>query len=193
MDGHDLALAYSLSSIAGLRASLTIAAVSLAVHLHWLAGPPGMTWIGSDVTLGIAALLAVADFVADKVPGVDHVLHLVHMVLAPVAGGTVALTADPTLAGNGNAAIVVAAIAGANALGINGLRSSTRAASSATTMGMLNPVVSLVEDFVAAIALVAAFAVPIIVAVMVLLLTVIAIVIVRRVLGGRVRPVATSG
>jgi uncharacterized membrane protein len=193
MDGHDLALAYSLSSIAGLRASLTIAAVSLAVHLHWLAAPPGLMWIGSDVTLGIAAVFAVADFVADKVPGLDHVLHLVHMVLAPVAGGTVALTADPTLAGNGNAAIAVAAIAGANALGINGLRSSTRAASSATTMGMLNPVVSLVEDFVAAIALVAAFAVPIIVAVTVLLLTVIAVFIVRRVLGGRVRHVATSG
>ena len=185
MDVHDLALAYSLSSIAGLRAGLTIAALSLAVHLHWLAAPPGMQWIGSDVTLGIAAVLALADFVADKVPGVDHVLHLVHAVLAPVAGGTAALVSDPALSGGNGTAIALAVAAGANALGVHGLRSSARAASTVTTFGALNPVVSIVEDVAALAALVLSFFVPILVAIAALLCTLAAILVVRRILARR--------
>src|SRR5947209_1767596 len=99
MDGHNLALAYSLSSVSGLRASLTILAITVAIHLHLFAVPGTMAWIGSDQTLIVVGVLAVADFFADKIPGVDHVVHLVHIVLAPVAGGLAATAADPTSGG----------------------------------------------------------------------------------------------
>lgn len=56
MDAHDLALAYTLSSVAGLRATLTVLALTIAVHLHALTGPPNLGWLASDTTLWIVAL-----------------------------------------------------------------------------------------------------------------------------------------
>ena len=40
--------------------------------------------------LTIVASIAVADFVGDKIPAVDHVLHAAGLVIAPVAGALVA-------------------------------------------------------------------------------------------------------
>lgn len=180
MDPHDLALAYALSTIAGLRASLTIAAISLATHLHWLEPSGALHWLASDATLAIAGVLAVAEFVADKIPVVDHALHVVHVFLAPVAGGTAALAAVPS--GSDSGAIVVAVLAGSNALAIHGLRSAARGASSAISLGALNPLASLGEDAIAIGGLTAAFFAPITVAAIALMLTAIALVAVRRIL-----------
>jgi uncharacterized membrane protein len=180
LDPHDLALAYALSTIAGLRASLTIAAISLAVHLHWLAPPDALHWLASDATLAIASVLAAAEFLADKIPVVDHALHVVHVFLAPVAGGTAALAADPSNSDSG--AIVTAVLAGSYALAIHGLRSAARAASSAISLGALNPLASLGEDAIAIGVLTAAFFAPITVAAIVLLVTAIAVMAVRRML-----------
>src|SRR5665213_1832149 len=96
MDPHSLALAYSLSSVSGLRASLTILALTIAIHLHAFVPPASMAWVGSNQTLVIVAILAALDFCADKIPGVDLVVHAVHAVLAPVAGGIAAVTVDPS-------------------------------------------------------------------------------------------------
>jgi hypothetical protein len=180
LDPHDLALAYTLSTIAGLRASLTIAAVSLAVHLHVLAPPDALHWLAADATLAIASVLAAAEFLADKIPVVDHALHVVHVFLAPVAGGTAALAADPSDSDSG--AIITAVLAGSYALAIHGLRSAARGASSAISPGALNPLASLGEDAIAIAVLTAAFFAPITVAAIVLLLTAIAVMTVRRML-----------
>src|ERR1035437_6272789 len=111
MDPHNLALAYSLSSVSGLRASLTILALTVAIHMHAFAVPASMAWVGSDQTLMIVAILSVADFCVDKIPGVDHVVPAVHTVLTPVAGGIAAMTADPS---GGGGMTVVALLGGAD-------------------------------------------------------------------------------
>jgi hypothetical protein len=165
---HSLALAYSLSSIAGLRASLTILALSIAIHTHVFAPPQPMAWLGADATLIVAAIFAVADFFADKIPWVDHVVHAVHAVLAPVAGGVAAAAVDPS----GASSVAIAGIAGGvNALGVHGLRATTRAGSSAVSGGALNPVISFVEDVAAIGGLVLAFIAPFVIAVIALVMT----------------------
>jgi Domain of unknown function (DUF4126) len=133
-------------------------------------------WLGSNVTLVLAAVFAIADALADKVPVVDSVLHAVHVVLSPVAGGVAAFAivpgavaapspvADPTIT-----AFVLAG--GVIAFAINALRGAIRAASSALSLGMLNPVVSIAEDGFAIVALVLAFIVPLLTAAVVLVLT----------------------
>ena len=181
MDPHDIALAYALSTIAGLRASLTIAGVSLAVHLHWIPLPASMHWLGTDATLAIAGALAVAELLADKVPIVDHGLHALHLVLAPLVGGAAAVAVDP--AQSASAATTVAILAGANALGITSLRAAARGATTTFSMGTLNPVVSLLEDVLAIGALAATFFAPFAVAAVALILTIAALVAVRRILG----------
>src|SRR3981081_3309838 len=142
MDPHSLALAYSLSSLSGLRASLTILALTIAIRMHAFTPPGSMAWLGSDQTLIVVAILAVVDFCADKIPGVDHLVHGVHTVLAPIAGGIAATTVDPS---GGGVATLVAVLGGANALGVLGRRAGARGSSSAASAGVLNPLVSIVE------------------------------------------------
>src|ERR1700736_5271330 len=122
MAPHTLALAYSLSSVSGLRASLTILALTIAIRMHAFTPPGSMAWLGSDQTLIVVAILTVIDFCADKISGVDHVVHGVPAVLAPLAGGIAATTVDPS---GGGTATILALLGGANALGILGLRAGT--------------------------------------------------------------------
>ena len=178
MDPRELALAYSLSSIAGLRASLTILAVTIAVHMHAFAPPRSLGWLASDDVLWIAGVLAVADFFGDKVPVIDHVLHAVHAVLAPVAGGVAAASLDPT---GGTGAGVVAILGAANALGVHGIKSATRVGTTVTTAGFLNPIVSFIEDAIATIGLALTFFTPFLVAAIALFTTILMLVVGRRV------------
>jgi Domain of unknown function (DUF4126) len=178
MDAHNLTLAYSLSSVSGLRASLTILALTIAIHLHAVAPPSALAWVGSDQTLIVVAILAFLDFFADKIPVVDHVVHLVHAVLAPVAGGLAAATVDPS---GGGVMPVVAILGGANALGIHGLRSTTRAGSSVTTAGVLNPILSIVEDLLAVAGLALAFVAPYVMAAVALIATLLFALLGRRI------------
>ena len=181
-----LALAYALSTVAGLRASLTVLALSIAVHQHVIAVPVSMTWLASDVTVVIAAVFALADAFADKFPVVDHALHLVHGVLAPVAGGIAGSALIPDIIGPGGgtatatiapATIAFAAGGAAIAFVVNALRGAIRAATSALSLGVLNPAVSIIEDICAIAALIVAFIAPFLAAAAVLALTLAAVLI----------------
>jgi hypothetical protein len=191
VEPRDFALAYSLSTIAGLRASLTVFAVAVGVREHLFLPPDSLGWLASDATLWIAGILAVADFLGDKVPFVDHTLHLVHTVLAPAAGGIAAASLDP---GGGAGAGLIGAIGATNALGVHGLKSVTRAGTSAVSFGFLTPVVSLVEDVAAVVALIVAFAAPFVTAILAVLGTIVAVLAGRRIVAWfqsrRARPAA---
>lgn len=181
MDAHDLALAYTLSSVAGLRAALTVLALTIAVHLHALSPSPNLAWLASDTTLWIAGVVALCDLLGDKVPLLDHALHAVHTVLGPVAGGVAVLAVDPTHAADPTMLALAAGLGGANALGVHGLRVTTRLASTSTSFGALNPLLSLAGDVVAVVALAGAFLDPIATALATLALMLAAIAAARRV------------
>jgi hypothetical protein len=187
VDPHSLALAYALSTIAGLRASLTVLAVAVAIHVHAIAAPAAMPWLASDATLAVAAIFAVADFFADKIPVVDHAVHLVHVVLAPAAGGIAAAGVDPSSSG---AMAAVAVLGGANALGVLGLRATTRAGSTAFSGGLLNAVVSIAEDAVAVAGIIVAFMAPVAMACVALVLTLAFVLLARAALRRGRRPVS---
>src|SRR5665213_3327270 len=98
MDPHSLALAYSLSSVSGLRASLTILALTIAIHLHAFVPPASMAWVGSNQTLVIVAILAARRIHGHRrdPPGDrrEHGVHRVHdeidardLVGAEIEGG----------------------------------------------------------------------------------------------------------
>jgi hypothetical protein len=180
VDPHDLALAYSLSTIAGLRASLTTFAVALAVHQHVFTPPDALAWLASDNTLAIAGVLTVADFFGDKIPLVDHLLAAVHTILAPAAGGIVAASLDPS----GGAGAGFAGVLGAvNALGVHGIKSATRVGTSAVSFGFLTPIVSLIEDTLAVGALIVAFLAPFVAAIVAIVATIVVALTGRRLAG----------
>ena len=136
--------ALGLSTAAGLNAYIPLLTVGLLNRYTDLIDLPA-PWdnLGDPLVLGIVGVVGVADFIGDKVPIVDHVLHVIGLAIAPVVGGLLALASasafdlDPRVtAGLGIAAALATQVG----------RTAARPVSTAVTGGGGNPVVSLGED-----------------------------------------------
>ena len=164
-------LGLGLAAACGLKTFLPLLMLSTAAHFHlfgvnlnehvaWLASLPAL------ITLVIATVLELA---ADKVPILDHGLSIVGTVVRPIAGmlaaGSVFAGVDPTVA-----AVAGLIIGAPTALAFHAAQSGTRVASTATTGGLANPLVSVVEDVLAfvtaAIAIVLPVLIPVVLAVL---------------------------
>ena len=160
--------AFGLSGAAGLNAFLPLLVSALLAR--WgvvdLAAPFGE--LESTTWLWVLAGLTLADFVGDKVPAVDHVLHTLGGVVAPASGavlftGQTGLETDlPTL--------VAVLLGGATAGSIHAARAAVRPAATAATGGLGNPVLSLGEDVGALVLVVTAFVLPLLAVVLLLVL-----------------------
>lgn len=173
------AVAYVLSSTAGVRAFVTLLAVSLAMHWGLLPPPPHQfAWLASDGALVVLVVASILEVLGDKIPLVDHGLHVLHTVAKPLAGIVIAGTiVSPD---NDPNAVLLGALGGINALAIHGVSATVRAASTATTGGIANPIVSAIEDGLAIGGIVLGWFFPFFVAAAMLLLTIAGILCVRR-------------
>lgn len=160
--------ALGLSTAAGLRSYLTLLAVGLTsrfTDLIALEAPYSL--LENPWALGILAALAVADFVGDKIPVVDHALHAVEALVNPAAGVIVALSVS-------DAAGVHPLLAGAAGLimagGTHAARLTARPAVTAGTAGLGNPLISLMEDVLAVLTLIVAILLPALVVLLVALI-----------------------
>jgi len=146
MDGFaSLFSAFGLASAAGFNAYvplLTVGLVARYTDLIRLAEPFDV--LTQPWVLGAIAVLAVVDFIADKIPAVDTVWHGVGAMVSPVAGAVLFASQQNVLSDMHPA---IAAIAGlVVAGGFHGSRAAARPISTAATGGVANPVLSLVED-----------------------------------------------
>ena len=178
VDLASLCAAFGLSAAAGLNAWLPLFAGALAQRLDLveLAQPfDDLSGTGALVVLGV---FTAADFVADKIPAVDHVLHVIGTVVAPASGaalfaGQTGLETDlPTLG-----AIL---LGGGTAESVHAGRAAIRPISTATTAGLGNPVLSVLEDLGSLGLTLAAFLLPVLAAVAVIALAVLIGVLWRR-------------
>ncbi len=114
----------------------------------------------TPIALSVLVVLGAVDFIADKVPVVDHVTHAIGAFVHPVAGAILFASNNNVLS---NVHPVVAMVAGVIvAGGFHATRSAIRPAATATTAGTGNPVISFVEDVVSAILSVLAIFAPLI-------------------------------
>ena len=136
--------ALGLSTAAGLNAYIPILAVGmLGRYTDLVTLPAPWDRLEDPVVLGVVGAIAVLDFVGDKIPVIDHVLHAIGVVVAPVVGGLLALgTANVVDMDPGFVVLLGVAAALATHLG----RSAVRPVSTATTGGAANPLLSLGED-----------------------------------------------
>jgi hypothetical protein len=124
-----IALASTVSLLAGWRLYLVTFAVGLAMKFGWIALPQqlhALDVLANNWIIGIAALGTIAEFFADKVAWVDSLWDAVHSVVRPVGGALLSMAiidgADPTwqvgsfLLGGGAALLAHAGKAGARAL-----------------------------------------------------------------------------
>jgi hypothetical protein len=186
MDFAQFATAYALSTSIGIRPFLTLALASLAMHFGYLHPSHDFAVLGSDGATVVLAGLAVLEFFGEKIPAVDHALHLVHFASKPIAAAVLVGATDSGLVpGDPAYAYAFAAAAALNALGVHAGVAALRGASTATTAGLANPFISLIEDALTALTTILAVLVPLAAAVLALLasigLFVLARAIVRRV------------
>lgn len=160
--------AVGLSGAAGLNAYLPLLAAALLDRLDVVDLAEPFDALSSNWGIALIAVLFVADFVGDKIPGVDHVLHAIGTVVHPVSGALlfVGQTGVDT-----DIPVAVAAILGAaTAETLHGGRAALRPASTATTAGAGNPLLSLGEDVASLVLTILAFALPVVALVLVLVL-----------------------
>lgn len=176
------ALAYVLSSTAGVRAFVTLLAVSLGMHWGLLPAPgQQFAWLASDGALGVLLVASILEVLADKVPLIDHGLHAIQTIAKPLAGALIAgAIVSPE---NDPSALLLGVLGGANALAIHGVSATARAASTATTGGLANPIVSVFEDGLAAGGILLGWFAPFYAAALVFAATIVGMICVRRLLG----------
>ena len=132
----------------------------------------------TPVLIVVGCLYAI-EFVADKIPAIDHIWDLIHTFIRPAAGALVAWAAVSDRIPHG-AVIVASVIAGGMALGAHVSKASVRGASTLTTAGLANPILSLFEDVFAFAAAIVAVLMPWLVLVVMLAVTVFFVTMYRR-------------
>ena len=89
-----IALASTVSLLAGWRLYLVTFAVGMAMHFHWLALPQqlhGLDILANGWLIGIAGVGALAEFFADKVPWIDSAWDAVHSLVRPIGGALLSM------------------------------------------------------------------------------------------------------
>lgn len=162
-----------LSGAAGLNAYIPLLAVGVLSRMGYvtLAGPYEL--LASTPVLVVLALLAVVDFVADKVPAVDHAWHTVGALVAPVAGALV--FASQTGVVKDFPPALSLALGFLLAGGFHATRAALRPVATATTGGTANAGFSLAEDAASATMSVLAVFVPVLAVVVLVALIVAAV------------------
>ncbi len=182
MDGSSFATAYGLSTSIGLRPFLVLAIASLAMHLGYLHPAHAFAFLGSDGATWLLAGLALFEFAGDKVPILDHTLHVIHFATKPIAAALLVGSALPSTGGSPDIATYALMGLGAfNALGVHAGVTTLRGASTAMSGGLGNPIVSVVEDVLALGATVLAIALPFVGALVAIALTIVLVVLARRI------------
>lgn len=186
-------LGLGLASATGLRTFLPLLMLAVAARFEIFGVRliEQMDWLGSWPAIAALAVATVAEFLGDKIPAVDHALNAIGYVTRPVAGavaaGSVFWAVDPT------AAAVAGLIVGAPAaLAFNAAQTGTRVTSTATTGGLGNPVVSLIEDVLAFVTVIVAFLAPIVIPLALVALAVVVFRLARRIREGRAERPAAS-
>ena len=157
-------LGVGLAASCGLRTFLPLLMLALAARfdLFGVDLQDKVAWLGSTGAVAALAVATVVELAADKIPIVDHALSVVGTVSRPLAGalaaGAVFSHLDP-----GTAALAGLIVGAPTALAFHAAQSGTRVVSTATTGGIGNPVVSVVEDILAFLTAGVAFVAPLLI------------------------------
>jgi len=161
-----------LAASAGLNAYIPLLSMGLLARYSDLINlPSGWQWLSNGWVIAILAVLLAVEFVADKVPVLDHVNDVAQTVVRPTAGGlafgagssseTVTVS-DPGqfLSSNQWLPIVVGV---AIALGVHGVKAAARPVINASTAGFGAPVASTAEDATSVLVSLVAIVLPVLV------------------------------
>ena len=178
MDVTGYLMALGLATASGLNAWIPLLATGLLARWTDLIDVNGSFAVLTHTPVLMAlGVVAAADVVGDKIPGVDHALHAAGTVIAPVTGVVAGLASTNALDVSPALIAVIGLVAAETT---HGTRMAIRPFSTVGTGGLGNPVLSLIED-VGAIGLsLLAIVLPVLAAIVVLVAAVVAWRLIRR-------------
>jgi uncharacterized membrane protein len=189
-----LLLGLGLSASTGLNTFVPLLLLGAAAKFEIAGITLGdkFSWLSSDVALIVLIVASIVEIVADKIPAVDHFLDSIGTFVRPIAGAVAAASVltgiDPTIA-----AILGLIIGAPTSFGFHTLKAGTRVASSATTFGCANPVISIAEDIISfGLSVIAIFA-PIVVPVALVILFWLLWTLVKKIRRGAIATSAAPG
>ncbi len=137
-------LGIGLATSVGFRVFLPLFVLSLTSYFGVWGLNDSWAWIGSLPALMVLGIATVVEVCAYFIPWVDNILDSIAVPLAALAGTIVMIATlvdlDPVV--SWSLAIIAG---GGTATAISGASATTRLASSVTTGGIANPVVSVIE------------------------------------------------
>jgi len=142
-EAHLFAIGILLAWMAGIRVYLTVFGVGLAGMFGWLDLPQALQVTQSPWVIGVSGALAVAEFFADKIPGVDSGWDLLHTLLRVPAG---AFLAAATLSPDGQLGAGALATGAGVALTSHVLKAGSRALLNTSPEPLSNWTASITED-----------------------------------------------
>ncbi len=137
-------LGIGLAASAGFRVFVPLFALSLAGYFGLLPLNAQWLWVASTPALIILAIACIAESMAYLIPFVDHALDALAVPLAGIAGTAVMASTMTDVSPAMTWALAIIGGGGSAAL-IRGVAATGRVASTATTGGLANPVVSIAE------------------------------------------------
>lgn len=139
-----VALVIAASFAAGLNVYATVLTLGLLARAHWVVLPPGLEMLGDWWVIGVSGVLFAAEFVADKIPGLDLIWNALHtFVRVPVA----ALLAYGASAHLSSQMQLIATVAGAAiALAAHSSKLATRAMVTPSPEPVSNLAMSTAQD-----------------------------------------------
>ena len=134
----------AFSFAAGINLYATVAILGLVSRFKWVALPPQFAVFDNDLVIGVALLLYLVEFFADKIPYLDTAWDLVHTAIRPLGGAFLAVASlgDASPAVQGLAAL----LGGTLATGSHFTKAGTRAVANTSPEPFSNWMLSLGED-----------------------------------------------
>ena len=144
MDWSSLWLAAGAASTSGINLYATVLTLGLLQRFHWLKLPGEWRVLGETWVLGLAALLFLVEFIADKIPFVDSVWDTLHTFIRVPGGAVLMASAFADL--DGSIRLAAGLLGGGLALTTHGAKATARLAVNSSPEPFSNIILSVLED-----------------------------------------------
>ena len=178
-----LGFALGTSFASGLNLYATVAAAGLFQRFGIVTLPEPLQVLANPVVLGVALTLFLIEFIADKIPYVDSAWDALHTFIRPPAAALLSYSAFAAGSVPEEWKLAAALLAGSVALTSHGAKASTRAAANASPEPVSNWTLSLLEDGLAVFLAWMAAEHPLLTAVIVAALVIVAVFVIWKLYG----------
>jgi len=130
-------------AIGGIRIYLTLFSLGVSQSLGFYSLPEKIQFLANPFVLVLFGILALAELIAEFFPVVEHIWHLVHSFISPVAAAILGYLVAPETP---TSQIILAATAGGVTMATHMGKAGTRAIASTHTPIIGNVVLNLAEN-----------------------------------------------